>query len=322
MTQYPLISVVVPVYNAAKTIEKCVLSIKKQTYPNFEVILVDDGSRDQSLDICQKLVLPDKRIKVFHQENSGVSAARNHGIQEAKGDYICFIDSDDWIDKDYLEILFTHMSPKALSVCQISINDQRIDDDFLVKLSPAQAQISVLDCNGMQGFPFAKLFDLHLMQKNHLKFNEKITICEDVLFCIQYLSLGVSDITYVGKKPYHYIKTSQGATNSRFIFHNKLDSRSLSEIEAIRECYKYLLPNSDVHEACICRYTKAAVNTLRTLEANRLQSDDLYKALLCDVRKHYFEYVKSPYGVRSSKVSVVLSAISPKIELEVWRMLN
>lgn len=322
MNDYPLITIVVPVYNANQTLSKCITSILNQTYQSFELLLIDDGSKDNSLAICEAYASKDERIRVFHKKNSGVSSTRNLGIQMAVGKYVCFVDSDDWVDADYLETLNKHMQPNGLSVCQLTINNYRRDDNFLLSFTPKQAQISVLDCNGMQGFPVCKLFDLNLIKKNHVFFDEEISICEDVLFCIQYLSFETSVISYSGKKPYHYFKSFQGATNSRFQYHENLDQRFLSESDAIRKCKKFLLPDIDVYKACKMRYIKAAVNTLRTLEANRCQSSNLYSNLLSAVRKNCFDYVFSPYGVKSSKISVLASAISPSLELKIWRLVN
>lgn len=100
-----LLSVVVPVYNVEEYLTKCMESILKQTYKDFEVILVNDGSTDSSAEICNSFAVKDKRIKVIHKENGGLSSARNTGIQNAKGKYIAFIDSDDYITKDSFEVL-------------------------------------------------------------------------------------------------------------------------------------------------------------------------------------------------------------------------
>ncbi len=98
-----LISIIVPVYNVEEYLKECAASILAQTYENFEVIFVDDGSTDSSGEICDILANLDERVKVIHQENAGLSGARNSGIDAAKGQYICFIDSDDMIRSKYLE---------------------------------------------------------------------------------------------------------------------------------------------------------------------------------------------------------------------------
>ena len=102
----PLISVIVPVYNVKQYLRRCVDSILKQTYENIEIVLIDDGSTDESGAICDRYAQKDVRVKVIHKENGGLSDARNKGMQEARGEYFAFVDSDDYIAKDYIAYLF------------------------------------------------------------------------------------------------------------------------------------------------------------------------------------------------------------------------
>ena len=111
-----LISVAIPVYNGETTLRKCVDSILAQTYENIEVILVNDGSTDRSEDICRSYEQIDPRVKVISKENGGLSSARNAGIDKSRGEYIFFIDSDDWIDSDTLEVLLNAALQKDTDV--------------------------------------------------------------------------------------------------------------------------------------------------------------------------------------------------------------
>ena len=120
-----------PVYNVEKYLSKCLDSIINQTYKNLEIILIDDGSTDRSGEICDKYKNEDKRIIVIHQLNGGVSAARNTGIEVAKGKYILFIDSDDWIEKDYVRSLFTYAGDDTIVCCGY----KRIFDDKIIEHS-------------------------------------------------------------------------------------------------------------------------------------------------------------------------------------------
>ena len=101
-----MISVIIPAYNVAPLLERCYQSIQTQTYKDFEVILIDDGSTDQTPEICEELAKNNANTRVVHQKNSGVSAARNKGIEIASGDYLCFIDSDDYVEPEYLQSLY------------------------------------------------------------------------------------------------------------------------------------------------------------------------------------------------------------------------
>lgn len=118
MGQDILISVIVPVYNVESYLARCVASIRAQTYQNLEIILVDDGSKDASGDLCEAFAREDFRIRVIHKENGGLSSARNAGIDIAKGEYFSFVDSDDWIEEDTLEVLLaTALEEKVQLVC-------------------------------------------------------------------------------------------------------------------------------------------------------------------------------------------------------------
>lgn len=100
----PKVSVIVPVYNVEKYLHRCIDSILTQTFTDFEVLLINDGSKDRSGEICDEYAKKDSRVKVFHKENGGVSSARNVGLDNARGDLICFCDSDDFVTKDWLAL--------------------------------------------------------------------------------------------------------------------------------------------------------------------------------------------------------------------------
>lgn len=122
-----LISVIVPVYNIQDYLERCVRSIMGQTYKNLEILLVDDGSTDGSGELCERLAKEDERIRVFHKENGGSSSARNVGIREAKGDYLGFIDSDDYIEPDMYELLASTIVKYDAPMAQVSRDE--VDED-------------------------------------------------------------------------------------------------------------------------------------------------------------------------------------------------
>lgn len=126
-----LISIIIPVYNVEQYLPKCLDSIINQTYKNLEIILIDDGSTDRSGEICDKYKNEDKRIMVIHQLNGGVSGARNTGIEVAKGKYILFIDSDDWIEKDYVSSLFTYAGDDTIVCCGY----KRVFEDKIIEHS-------------------------------------------------------------------------------------------------------------------------------------------------------------------------------------------
>lgn len=135
----PIISIIVPVYNAERGLERCVDSIICQTQQNIEIILIDDGSTDRSLDICQKYAKIDCRIKIIHQNNAGVSVTRNRGIEIARGEYIGFVDSDDWIEPSMFERLLQEAENTGADVVMCDVTtvyeDGRTQADTITQLS-------------------------------------------------------------------------------------------------------------------------------------------------------------------------------------------
>ena len=125
----PLITVVLPIYNVAKWLDTCIQSIVKQTYRNLQIILVDDGSTDESPTICERWAAKDNRINVVHQQNAGLSAARNTGLRLRKGEYVCFVDSDDYVEHDYVQrMLDTALAEQAdMVVCNVRKEDENGD---------------------------------------------------------------------------------------------------------------------------------------------------------------------------------------------------
>lgn len=134
-----LISVIVPAFNAAPYLEACIQSIQKQTFPNWELILVDDGSTDGTSELCDRLEAEDKRIRVIHKANAGVSAARNDGIDRAKGEYIAFVDADDLVHPQYLELLLEgiHQTGTDISLCSFTIFQDGEAAPFFSNIEPA-----------------------------------------------------------------------------------------------------------------------------------------------------------------------------------------
>lgn len=187
-----LISIIVPVFNASKYLSDCIESILSQTYPFFELILVDDGSKDNSLEICEACQKKDNRIILFHQENAGVSVARNTGLSLAKGNYFCFVDSDDSIEPEMLEKLYDAIkkSNAELSICGFKSISQKgiIERCHISKEITGKVNVAnfVLE-NYLEGFvssPWAKLYkNIPSLKK---EFDKNISLGEDLKFNIQY----------------------------------------------------------------------------------------------------------------------------------------
>lgn len=210
MNSHPEISVIVPVYKAEKYLSQCVDSILAQKFTDFELLLIDDGSPDRCGEICDKYVGKDNRIKVFHQENAGVSAARNRGLNEAAGKYVTFVDSDDWVGEDYLQGLYEALPDKVTKGIVIEGVKQIYPDGNIVKMRlPGNIYLSFSDIyrvlvqysDGNIGYSASKLYNLSLIKIHHLRFSQELFLLEDMLFMYDYALC--ADFVII-KEVYHY----------------------------------------------------------------------------------------------------------------------
>ena len=208
-----LISIVVPVYNVEEFLTKCIDSILAQTYGNFELLLIDDGSKDSSGEICDAYLKRDKRIKVFHLENGGVSNARNFGIDQALGEFISFIDSDDWIDDDYLEHFWVNGNDFDLLVSGHSMQNSDYSWKTYIPELEIFANKQFLDfyeknlSEGVIRAPWCKLFSLEIIKKYGLRFNSSLSFGEDTIFTLQFLRL-IKSISIINYRGYYRRYTS------------------------------------------------------------------------------------------------------------------
>lgn len=239
MENKPLISVIVPVYNTDVFLVKCLESIAAQTYDDLEIILVDDGSTDNSLSICRDFVEKDKRFKLIIKKNGGVSSARNKALEIASGEYIGFVDSDDEIEPQMFEIMHKNMIEKSadLSVCgQTQSGTGKRTTNFFdsVKVLERDETIKELLLNrAILGGPCNKLF---LSKKiGDLRFDENIAMGEDFLFVIKYL-LNCEDIVFDPLVLYKY-NVREGSACTSF-FNEKTFSDSISRERVLEEILK------------------------------------------------------------------------------------
>lgn len=206
-----LISVIVPAYNCAGTITQSIESITGQTYQNIEILIIDDASSDDTYKKCQELSEKDERITVIRQEeNKGVSAARNQGLDHAKGSYIAFCDADDTMDPDMLRILFDQMKKEKMDIlcCAHSKSRNWPTKDETCLIRDKKEMIKSLNQYG--GFVWNKLFDAEII--GNIRFDETLSLCEDTVFVTACLfHKKESAIAYIPQRLYNY--QNGGVTN-------------------------------------------------------------------------------------------------------------
>ena len=222
--ELPLISVIVPIYNSEKYLSRCIESICSQTYTNLEIILVNDGSKDTSLEICRKLSKNDSRIIIKDIPNGGVSNARNTGLLASTGDYIQFLDSDDLMTKDYIETLYLCMNDNNADcvICGIKVLNNELKEldywesgNHIINFKDSNDDIfyQLFDKFLMFG-PVNKLFKKDLLQKNNLLFDTTLSYGEDLLFNLEYLKQA-SKVVVTNKVYWSYIQDNINSLSNK-----------------------------------------------------------------------------------------------------------
>lgn len=235
----PMISIIVPAYNVERYIEKCINSVLKQTYKEWELIIVDDGSMDKTGVIADGFAAENDNITVIHQTNHGVSYARNRGIDLAHGLYFLFLDADDWIEENMLETMMYNGQQADLIVC--GINDCFQENNGSLSIKPRKiwekqdcfiSDDVFFDVFCKTGTLSNKLF--HVNSIGSIRFSTKMTYGEDAFFLAQALS-NVNRAVIVPRHMYYYVKNRNGNVVSA-----KIDSRSLQFLDNTLETYFFL----------------------------------------------------------------------------------
>lgn len=251
------VSVIIPMYNSAEYIERCVQSILNQSYKNIEVILVDNNSDDDTWNICRSM----EGVKLIKEPSQGVGMARNRGIESATGEYIAFVDSDDYIEPDYIEKL---VSAYDVPDCGLSVCGYFSENEAGKVISKTRGKERVylrdnaVDCllrpDVFEGYLWNKLFLSKIIQNNGIRFKEDIIIWEDLIFAVEYL-MHVKKVIYNPVALYHYISRKDSTVNKRFIKRENYDYRYLTELEAA-DIIMSMLPPSCIKAKRTLKYRK------------------------------------------------------------------
>lgn len=256
----PLVSIIVPVYNREKIIERCISSLQTQSYEHIEILIVNDGSSDHTVDVCTRLCINDQRVRLINKENGGVSSARNLGIREAQGEYIMFLDSDDTYEKDTVKEMVNYADEETLCICgflDIKKNhkskvyiyaDEPVtvyDSDYYFDMDRKRLFYSV--CN--------KLYSRKKILKFNLFFDEEVHYTEDFIFNLNYYQ-HMKQVILMNHPYYHYIDYDEESlskdkqenflngtlVNSKAVLHYLEAHPEISDVMKAR-CYHSFLVN-------------------------------------------------------------------------------
>lgn len=307
------ISVIIPVYNVSAYLKQCLDSVIQQTYPHLEIIIVNDGSIDDSLSICEEYQLKDSRIKLINQDNAGVSAARNNGLQAATADYILFLDGDDWLEQDTIAVALFHIEDKDLFCFSYFKNyldtfairklglDGNFQGSFVQRRITGLVKEELVDPGQSESLVtvWGKLYRTSIIKENQIQFRDlkEIGTWEDGLFNWEYLNFSKS--VYILDQPfYHYRKINSNSITSNYKKQYPEQQKKLFQILTNyldtyhKEPVFYEAFNNRICSSVIGIGLNEALNpaSFRKKLANmkKLLSSELYRKAVKDLPLNYF----------------------------------
>lgn len=308
------ISVIIPVYNMEKYIKRCLDSILNQTYGNIEIIVVDDGSIDKSVLICNEYSKKYHNIKVINKENGGVSSARNLGVNNATGNYISFVDPDDFIEKNMYAELYNAIREYKSEIAVCSVNEIRGNEIFtgdntgkLIKYSKSEAISGYFNdrypfnCNYLCNKLFSnKLFD-------NVRLNEKIAYQEDSEIMIKLLNASDS-IAYIGKPLYNY-DLREGSLSS-----GKISKGKITAERAFHSIYEYTRYNiCEYKSKALLKYISLVFNIVIEIIKNYGEYKEEYLNMITRIKEIYYELLKTKGIPVKYKIHATLIIVSPRL---------
>lgn len=321
----PLVSIIIPVYNIEKYIERCVESILKQSYTNLQILLIDDGSKDRSGTICEKLKKRDSRIEVYHKVNGGLSDARNYGILHANGKYISFVDGDDWIEKEYIEklLLYVLKYNADFSQCQFQYAfDYRIEkldvkQEKIQVFSREQAIISFIESGpiGISVAAWGKLYKREIFSK--IKY-QKGMVHEDVFTTCDIIFDAVNKVVVVDEPLYNYYQRTGSISNSNNV--KRYCDRIIVQKHVLEQAEKE-------GKVCYCIEAEymlfdSIMNTLGEIPNKLLSNVEFIRNIRTACRKVKIKSLqKKKVKIRVLLYFVILK-YCPKLYLYMWRLKN
>ena len=319
----PLVSVVVPVYKVEPYIERCIESIIHQTYSNLEILLVDDGSPDKSGFICDQFAKRDHRIKVFHKSNGGPSDARNYALDRLTGDYVAFVDSDDWIEPDMYEVLVKNaMEHNAdVCVCGFYVDYAEVEENAIVtkktRILDSKEALRELVAGGVNDMMCNKLWRRRLF--DHIRFPYGL-LCEEDTAILWKLFLKVNTVLCVPGSYYHYMQTA----NSR-IHTFTVGMVAQRWIVAKERCDALVVLDPEFFSICLPRLASVIARAWRWCYSSPSEERAKYKDVYADmnrfVRAHFREImdVKCSFAI---KICIIFARYNNTLSYAVTYWLN
>ena len=298
-----LISIIIPVYNVENYVERCLESVLNQTYTNLEIIIIDDGSTDKSSKICEKYKKKDKRIKLSKISNKGTSYARNYAIKKAKGKYINFIDSDDYIESNMIEILYNNLKKEKadISCCSFyevfkdEIKPKNQDINYYVMNNREAIKKTFLD-RGLDVYTWNKLYDKKLFKNIEFPLGKK----SQDRFIMYEIFDNAKKIVYESRCLYYYIQRDNSAANS-------LKNVNTDSIEACLNAVSYLRKYRDIRPLAVKEYLQTRLRVYKKIIYFKGQDDIKIRK---DLKREFKNYSNIKYTPKE-KIELFLFKYMP-----------
>ena len=322
------VTVIVPVYNGENTIQKCVESILNQSIEEIKIIIVDDGSNDQTNRILRKLYSDNKKIEVFHQVNKGVSAARNFGLSKVQTKYVAFVDSDDFVDRSFIAELLKGFSGEKID---LSINGiKRYDPIKKINYDISNYKQGIFDNrymlkyvffpNGPKGYLCNKMWKISIIRENKIQLDTSIKMAEDLLFTVNYLlyarKIYVSN--YCGYNYVHSRNSLSSGVDLKNIDHNFKDA-NLNYVQSYLKIIKLLstsknnLLSKQIAEANLGLIYTTFLRQINLRDYKDKEDIYLNKKIYKESRRYFFSVIKSKNIGLKRKLVCLITIVSPNL---------
>jgi len=317
--EIPLISVIIPVYKVEKYVHKCLHCVINQTYKNLEIILVDDGSPDSSGQICDEYAKMDTRVRVIHQENFGQSSARNVGLNECIGDYIAFIDSDDYLDLNYFEILYEMLvkskADLAICCCKLVYDNssypKKRGHTYIRTVDTEEALKLLLYQTSFDTEPWCKLYKAELFKD--IRFPEG-RIYED-LATIYKVFNKCNKIVFTEEMKYYYLQRTDNTVGCKF-HKNKMDA-----IEFANDMCKFIEKNyPSCYKASICRLVSANFNIYFQIPIGNNEFKKYRTEIEANIRKYRGIVLTDNEARKKARIACFLSFLGFPLMRIMWQI--
>ncbi|HCH2936828.1 TPA: glycosyltransferase family 2 protein [Vibrio parahaemolyticus] len=326
MKKDALVSVIIPMYNVEKYIENCVRSVLEQTYVNIELILIDDGSPDKSGEIAECLALDDERIQVIRKQNEGVSRARNIGIEKSNGDYLIFVDSDDYLQPDYISYMMSLAESSCAEFimsknCRLFPTNEKVKDDIsdIIELwAPERAAAELLYPGRIEIGCWNKLFLKSFIVNNNIEFPENLYMGEGLNFIVN-AAQKANKVCVGNRRVYNYRKDNQQSATTVVNIPKYVNALSaLDDIDNNKIINSSIMNMSLMYHKYMTTYL--ALHTIFVTRENEKYKKEVseYKRYL---RKHYFNFLRADFPV-PLKIKITLFSISPHVAVKSIRLIK